>query len=240
MPLSPGETHARPRKSRILLLVGTLLSPATPMTQTADDKPTSPSERPLLRRWATASRRCSLRATRRRRSRSASPAASRWGCSPIFGTTTLLCLVVALVLKLNHPAIQAANQLMYLVQLPLIVVFIRIGESLLGVAPSRSRPRSWPRSCARTRRRWSSASAWPGFTGILGWGWWWRRCDGRGLRGPAAAAAPGLTPSAAAARLANRLPAPEGRRPGQCTVEAPAVPRVVSSWRNWRISSRRR
>jgi uncharacterized protein (DUF2062 family) len=57
------------------------------------------------------------------------------GLFPIFGTTTLLCVVAAVALRLNHPAIQLTNQVMYLVQIPLIVVFIRIGESMLGVAP---------------------------------------------------------------------------------------------------------
>jgi uncharacterized protein (DUF2062 family) len=57
------------------------------------------------------------------------------GIFPIFGTTTLLCILAAMVLRLNHPAIQVANQLMYAVQIPLIVVFIRFGELVLGVAP---------------------------------------------------------------------------------------------------------
>jgi uncharacterized protein (DUF2062 family) len=57
------------------------------------------------------------------------------GLFPIFGTTTVLCVLAALALRLNHPAIQLTNQLMYPVQIPLIVVFIRIGESMLGVAP---------------------------------------------------------------------------------------------------------
>jgi uncharacterized protein (DUF2062 family) len=57
------------------------------------------------------------------------------GLFPIFGTTTLLCVVAAVALRLNHPAIQLTNQLMYFVQIPLIVVFIRIGESMLGIAP---------------------------------------------------------------------------------------------------------
>jgi uncharacterized protein (DUF2062 family) len=57
------------------------------------------------------------------------------GLFPIFGTTTLLCIVAAVVLRLNHPAIQVTNQLMYPLQLPLIVAFIRIGEWMLGVAP---------------------------------------------------------------------------------------------------------
>src|SRR4051812_44304559 len=58
------------------------------------------------------------------------------GLFPIFGTTTLLCVGAAVALRLNHPAIQITNQLMYLIQIPLIVVFIRMGESILGVAPS--------------------------------------------------------------------------------------------------------
>ena len=57
------------------------------------------------------------------------------GLFPIFGTTTLLCVAAALALRLNHPAIQITNQLMYPLQIPLIVVFIRLGESMLGVAP---------------------------------------------------------------------------------------------------------
>jgi uncharacterized protein (DUF2062 family) len=58
-----------------------------------------------------------------------------FGLFPIFGMTTLLCLVAAVALRLNHPAIQITNQLMYPIQIPLIVVFIRLGESMLGVAP---------------------------------------------------------------------------------------------------------
>jgi uncharacterized protein (DUF2062 family) len=57
------------------------------------------------------------------------------GLFPIFGATTLLCVAAAVALRLSHPAIQVTNQLMYVVQIPLIVVFIRIGESMLGVAP---------------------------------------------------------------------------------------------------------
>jgi uncharacterized protein (DUF2062 family) len=57
------------------------------------------------------------------------------GLFPIFGTTTVICILAAMALRLNHPAIQVTNQLMYPAQIPLIVVFIRIGESMLGVAP---------------------------------------------------------------------------------------------------------
>lgn len=57
------------------------------------------------------------------------------GLFPVFGVATLLCVVAGVVLRLNHPALQVANQLMYLAQIPLVIVFIRIGEAMLGAAP---------------------------------------------------------------------------------------------------------
>lgn len=71
------------------------------------------------------------------------------GLFPIFGTTTLLCLLAGLLLRLNHPAIQIANQLMYPLQVPLMLAFLRLGEYLalgnvvatpLGFAPASSDP----------------------------------------------------------------------------------------------------
>ena len=91
------------------------------------------------------------------------------GLFPIFGTTTLLCIGAAVALRLNHPAIQITNQIMYLVQIPLIVVFIRMGESMLGVAPSPFSPETM---LAELRahpillfERFGAA----GLHGILGW-----------------------------------------------------------------------
>ncbi|MCX7008541.1 MAG: DUF2062 domain-containing protein [Kiritimatiellaeota bacterium] len=51
---------------------------------------------------------------------------------PILGTTTILCTVAAVVLRLNLPAIQAVNWLCSGAQLLLIIPFIRIGEKLFG------------------------------------------------------------------------------------------------------------
>src|SRR5262249_37754091 len=91
------------------------------------------------------------------------------GLFPIFGTTTLLCILAAMVLRLNHPAIQVANQLMYPLQIPLIVVFIRIGEMVRGAAPL---PFSAALMAAELRahpgalfQRFGTA----GLHGILGW-----------------------------------------------------------------------
>ena len=55
-----------------------------------------------------------------------------FGVFPIVGTSTLLCFAAALLFRLNHPAIQLANYLMYPFQLPLILVYVRLGETLVA------------------------------------------------------------------------------------------------------------
>jgi len=52
------------------------------------------------------------------------------GVFPALGWTTLLCLIVALRLRLNVPAMQLVNYLAYPLQLMLLVPFIRAGEIL--------------------------------------------------------------------------------------------------------------
>jgi uncharacterized protein (DUF2062 family) len=52
-------------------------------------------------------------------------------CFPIFGTTTILCALVALVFRLNLPAIQVGNYLALPLQLALFIPFLRLGERLL-------------------------------------------------------------------------------------------------------------
>lgn len=52
------------------------------------------------------------------------------GVFPALGWTTLLCLFVALRLRLNVPAMQLVNYLVYPLQLMLLVPFIRAGEVL--------------------------------------------------------------------------------------------------------------
>ena len=54
---------------------------------------------------------------------------------PILGTTTVLCAIAALWLRLNQPVIQVVNYLMYPLQIILIVVFVRIGECIMRAAP---------------------------------------------------------------------------------------------------------
>jgi uncharacterized protein (DUF2062 family) len=49
------------------------------------------------------------------------------GCIPVVGIPTALCAVLALTLRLNLPAIQAANYAVMPLQLALIVPFARLG-----------------------------------------------------------------------------------------------------------------
>lgn len=49
------------------------------------------------------------------------------GCIPVIGIPTALCLVVALSLRLNMPAIQAANYAAMPFQVALIFPFVRLG-----------------------------------------------------------------------------------------------------------------
>ena len=52
------------------------------------------------------------------------------GIFPALGWTTILCAIAALVLRLNLPAIQLVNYLMYPVQIVLLPPFFRLGEKL--------------------------------------------------------------------------------------------------------------
>jgi len=54
------------------------------------------------------------------------------GVFPIMGSTTALCFLAGLAFKLNQPILQFINWLIYALQIPLIVVFVRIGEWLVN------------------------------------------------------------------------------------------------------------
>jgi uncharacterized protein (DUF2062 family) len=118
------------------------------------------------------------------------------GLFPIFGTTTLLCVAVGVAFRLNHAALQLANQLMYPVQLPLILVFVHTGALLLGgPAPAASLPASWTDGAAvlETLGR-------AGAQAVLGWA----LCAPLVLAGVYCACLPLLR------RLAGRAPSPAG------------------------------
>jgi len=57
------------------------------------------------------------------------------GIFPGVGTTTLLCTIVAVVLRLNLPIIQLANWLVYPLQIALLLPFFFIGACVFGSGP---------------------------------------------------------------------------------------------------------
>ncbi len=57
------------------------------------------------------------------------------GCIPVVGLPTLVCAALALALRLNVPAIQAANYVAMPLQLTLIVPFVRLGGRMTAAAP---------------------------------------------------------------------------------------------------------
>ena len=57
------------------------------------------------------------------------------GLFPVLGSTTLLCFLAGLMLKLNQPIIQLVNYVVYPLQVAGIYFFIRIGEWLTRTPP---------------------------------------------------------------------------------------------------------
>lgn len=58
-----------------------------------------------------------------------------FGIFPVLGVSSVLCTVVAILLRLNLPAIQLVNYLAAPVQLALVVPFVRLGEHLMSAPP---------------------------------------------------------------------------------------------------------
>jgi uncharacterized protein (DUF2062 family) len=59
------------------------------------------------------------------------------GVTPVLGSTSILCFFAALAFRLNVPAIQLVNYAVYPLQFALLIPFIRMGEWMFGVAPTR-------------------------------------------------------------------------------------------------------
>jgi uncharacterized protein (DUF2062 family) len=52
------------------------------------------------------------------------------GCIPLLGVTTAICALLALILRLNMPAIQTANFVAMPLQVVLLIPFLRLGQWL--------------------------------------------------------------------------------------------------------------
>ena len=57
------------------------------------------------------------------------------GLNPIVGSTTVICLGVALIFRLNIIATQIANHLMFPLELALVLLYLRAGEILFRTGP---------------------------------------------------------------------------------------------------------
>jgi hypothetical protein len=71
-------------------------------------------------------------------------------CFPVFGATTGFCAIVAIVLRLNLPAMQLANYAAMPLQFLLLIPFIRLGEILF-------RTESLPLNLGEIRKRFETA-----------------------------------------------------------------------------------
>jgi uncharacterized protein (DUF2062 family) len=60
------------------------------------------------------------------------------GCIPVVGIPTLVCAALALALRLNLPAIQAANYAVMPLQMVLILPFVRLGGWLIASSHSQA------------------------------------------------------------------------------------------------------
>nr|WP_281372383.1 DUF2062 domain-containing protein [Granulicella arctica] len=81
------------------------------------------------------------------------------GINPMLGTTTLLCLAIAFVFRLNIAASQLANHILYPFELLLVIPFIRLGSFIFHTDPMPLSPASLMHAArtepiALTRRLW--------------------------------------------------------------------------------------
>jgi uncharacterized protein (DUF2062 family) len=57
------------------------------------------------------------------------------GINPVLGSTTVLCLALAFVFRLNEAASQIGNHIVYPLELVLVVPFIRVASRIFHTAP---------------------------------------------------------------------------------------------------------
>ena len=91
------------------------------------------------------------------------------GIFPVLGSTTLLCFIAGVVLKLNQPALQSVNYLVYPIQLGLFPVFIRMGEKLFGASPITFSPLQLTQEFMRSPMPFLSKYGAAGWHGIVIW-----------------------------------------------------------------------
>ena len=78
------------------------------------------------------------------------------GIFPFLGFTAGLCFLLALAFRLNQPIIQLINQLLWPVQLTMIVVYIKIGSWIYGVQAMPFDPTEVTRIFAESPNPWNT------------------------------------------------------------------------------------
>jgi uncharacterized protein (DUF2062 family) len=58
------------------------------------------------------------------------------GITPVIGSTSILCFLAAILLRLNIPAIQLINYLAYPLQIAMLVPFLRMGRWIFSAPPA--------------------------------------------------------------------------------------------------------
>jgi uncharacterized protein (DUF2062 family) len=91
------------------------------------------------------------------------------GLFPIIGATTVLCVLAGYAFRLNHVALQLGNHLVYPLQLPLILAFVRLGEGLLRAPHVTFDPLALVRHFQRDAVGFLREFSLTGLHGILGW-----------------------------------------------------------------------
>lgn len=91
------------------------------------------------------------------------------GILPFLGTTTLLCALAGKLLRLNHVAIQAANLVLYPVQVALIVPFVRIGEAVFGAEAMPLDPAAIVAEFGSSPLAFLAKFGWAGVHAFVGW-----------------------------------------------------------------------
>ncbi len=85
------------------------------------------------------------------------------GINPIVGSTTVLCLALSFIFRLNAVASQIANHLVFPLQLALVIPFLRVASRVFGLAEMPLSPqalvlaaRTSPLALTRQLWRWES------------------------------------------------------------------------------------
>src|SRR5579875_2752751 len=96
------------------------------------------------------------------------------GCIPVLGAPTLLCAALALALRPNMPAIQAANYAAMPFQLALLVPFVRLGAhivtpSALPATSAQQTPQLWAALLPAGSQHPATQAGAIGGRGMTGW-----------------------------------------------------------------------